>query len=217
VEEAVAEPLNQEFSMEAFVQPEEAMRPVPAGHTLVVRASSPQNLALAERALRTLGRTVIMARAAKQAERIDRLVEAIIEDEPLSAIDEALEVDNAALRARYLETVPTYTATELHAQAGSAATNRSALAFGWKKEGRVFAIPYKGTDRFPAFQFADGRPRAAIRRVLRALPEGMTPWQVAFWFASGNGWLEGAAPQDRLDEVEAVTAAAERMRHPAVG
>jgi hypothetical protein len=147
VEEALAEPLNQEFSIEIFVQPEEAMRPVPAGHTLVVRASSPRNLALAERALRTLGRTVIMARAAKQAERIDRLVEAIIE----------------------------------------------------------------------AFQFADGRPRAAIRRVLRALPEGMTPWQVAFWFASGNGWLEGAAPQDRLDEVEAVTAAAERMRHPAVG
>jgi hypothetical protein len=213
----VADPLKQEFSLETFVQRDAPMRPVPAGHTLVVRASSPRNLALAERALRTLGRTLIMARAAKQADRIDRLVEAIIEEVPVSAVDEALEVDNAALRARYLETVPTYTAAELHAQAGSAAANRSALAFGWKKEGRVFVIPYKGMDRFPAFQFVDGRPRAAIRRVLNALPEAMTPWQIAFWFASGNGWLDDAAPQDRLDDVAAVVAAAERMREPAVG
>jgi hypothetical protein len=213
----VAEPLKQEFSMETFVQREDAMRPVPAGHTLLVSTTSHRNLALAERALRAIGRTVVMARAAKQAERIDRLVEAIIEDEPLSAVDGLLEVDNAALRARYLETVPTYTAAELHAQAGSAAANRSALAFNWKKEGRVFAIPYKGTDRFPAFQFAEGRPRAAIRPVLSALPATMTPWQIAFWFASGNGWLDDAAPEDRLDDVEAVVAAAERMREPAVG
>ena len=37
----------------------------------------------------------------------------------------------------------------------------------------------------------------------------MSPWQIAFWFASGNGWIENdAAPQDALHEFDGVLAAA---------
>lgn len=186
-------------------------------HSFVVHAESLRDLALARRAIQMLDRKTVITRVAKQAERIDRLVEAMIEDEPRSALDEALEIDNAALRARYLESVPTYTAAELHAIAGSSAANRSALASGWKADGRVFAVPHRGVDRFPAFQFADGRPRAVVASILEALPEGMTPWQIAFWFASGNGWLEDAAPADRMDDADAVLQAARRMREPTIG
>ena len=36
----------------------------------------------------------------------------------------------------------------------------------------------------------------------------MTGWQIAMWFASGNGWLEGAEPQERLSDPDAVVDAA---------
>lgn len=209
-------PFDEEFFIETF-GPTGAAGERPAPHTLLVRAGSSRDLALAERTLRVLGRSVVINRAARQEERIERLIEAIIEEEPLSATDEALDLDNAALRARYLETVPTYSAADLHALAGSVAANRGALAFGWKKEGRAFAVPYKGADRFPRFQFTDGQPRPVIRHILRALPEVMSPWQVALWFASGNGWLGGAAPADRLADTEKVVAAAGRMREQTIG
>ena len=45
----------------------------------------------------------------------------------------------------------------------------------------------------------------------------MTGWQIAMWFASGNGWLDGAAPQDRLGDPEAVLDAARVLADPAVG
>ena len=47
-----------------------------------------------------------------------------------------------------------------------------------------------------------------IAKTLATLPRGTTPWQIAFWFVSANGWLEGDAPKDRLDDVEDVAAAA---------
>ena len=205
------------YAIETLELATEDARVLPAGHTLIVHADSRRDLALARRAIQALDLRAAPGRAMRRSERIDRLVDALIEDEPLSSSEADIEADNAALRARYLVTVPSLTAAELHRAAGSAAANRSALAAGWKKEGRVFAITHKGIDRFPAFQFADGRPRPVVRRVLAALPDDMTPWQVAFWFASGNGWLADAAPQDRLDDSDAVVAAAERMREGTAG
>ena len=57
----------------------------------------------------------------------------------------------------------------------------------------------------------------AMRDVLSALPEGMTAWQKALWFASGNGWLDGAEPQRRLNDGLRVVEAARRLADPADG
>ena len=54
-------------------------------------------------------------------------------------------------------------------------------------------------------------------QVLAALPAEMTLWQKAFWFASGNGWLDGDEPQRRLDDGERVVEAARRLAEPARG
>lgn len=61
------------------------------------------------------------------------------------------------------------------------------------------------------FQFDHGQPLPAIRKILVALPKTMTPWQIALWFASGNGWLGGVSPQDSLVNVDDVVAAASRL------
>ena len=62
---------------------------------------------------------------------------------------------------------------------------------------------------FPRFQFADGYPLLLIKEMLKRLPGDMTPWQIAFWFRSGNGWLDGRSPEEVLGDGDGVLNAAD--------
>jgi len=120
-----------------------------------------------------------------------------------------LETDNALLRKQYLAQHETYTSREIKEGSGLTTAKPSEPASRWKSQGKIFGVPAGRADRYPAFQFADGRPRPEIAEVLAALPSSMSPWQIAFWFASGNGWIENdAAPQDALHDMDRVLAAA---------
>src|SRR5262245_28192181 len=69
----------------------------------------------------------------------------------------------------------------------------------WIRERQCFAYRHNGRYRFPAFQFANGIPKAAIRRVIPLLCP-MDGWVMMYWFAAANGWLdEGATPLSVLD------------------
>ena len=109
------------------------------------------------------------------------------------------------------------TAAQVHAASGLNPGNRSEPASRWKREGRLFAVRRSGIDLYPAFQFEDGAPRPVIKKILAALPNDMTGWQIAMWFASGNGWLGGDEPQERLTDPNAVIDAALKLADPAVG
>ena len=100
---------------------------------------------------------------------------------------------------------------------GSKLSNSSEPASRWKREKRVFAVRAGSARLFPRFQFADGYPLPVIKEVLKCLPDDMTPWQIAFWFRSGNGWLDGRSPEEALDDEDGVLNAAERLREPAIG
>ena len=134
-----------------------------------------------------------------------------------SGVEESLAFDNLAARRAYLAETPTLTSAQIHRASGLASHNTSEPASRWKKEGKTFAVRLGRRDHFPAFQFVDGKPHAALRDVLGALPADMTAWQKAFWFASGNGWLDGDEPQRRLDDAEHVVQAARRLSEPARG
>jgi hypothetical protein len=100
----------------------------------------------------------------------------------------------------------------------SQARNRHALAARWRKEGRVFGVPYRGQMLYPAFQFdpASGAVRGEIRKVLRALPrDRMSAWECALWWTAANGWLGGRRPVDALnDDPDDVVAAAAHLGEP---
>ena len=114
--------------------------------------------------------------------------------------------------------MPTYTAADIHKlMHGSQLSNPSEPASRWKREKRVFAVPVGRARLFPRLQFADGNPLPVIKEVLKRLPDGMTPWQIAFWFQSGNGWLDGRSPEEALGDEDAVLNAADRLREPAIG
>lgn len=114
----------------------------------------------------------------------------------------------AALKARFLDEVETFTSRELSVIHDGSTQNPSALANRWKRAGRVFAVNVKGEDRYPSFQFVDGLPISSLRDVLAHL-SGESPWNVALWFISPNDWLDGKAPAEmlRLDPTRVVRAA----------
>ena len=113
---------------------------------------------------------------------------------------------NAEMRATYLKTTELYTPEDIQGPSAK-----------WKREGRVFAIQDGEKDLFPAFQFADGEPLPVIKKILEALPEDMSPWETAFWFESGNGWLSGEVPQECLKNENKVIDAAEQLAKPIIG
>ena len=164
------------------------------------------------------GRIISQHRREITERNIEALVRIYLQGEPRAEIDRKLELDNAELRARYLREVPTCTAAEIHEfPHGLRPSNPSEPASRWKRERRVFAVSDGRSLRYPLFQFADGSPRPVIKNVLMRLPEWMTHWQIAFWFRSGNGWLDGRSPEEALEDEGNVLNAADRLCEPTIG
>ena len=91
---------------------------------------------------------------------------------------------------------------------GWADSEKAALTVSrWKQSGEVFSIPVPGAELYPALQFRDRKPHPMVARVLAVLPKRKSRWQIAFWFTSSNGWLDGNAPISHLDDDFVVGAA----------
>jgi hypothetical protein len=188
-----------------------------SGDWLLVGARDERLVPVVTRAMAALPR-IASARQAEISERnIESLVDILLSDTPRAKVDADLELDNAELRAAYIKQTATLTGAQVRAASGLSPKNKSEPASRWKREGKVFAVRRGGIDIYPAFQFADGAPLPALKAVLAALPGALTPWQTALWFASGNGWLDGAAPQERLATPDEVIAAARQLATPAAG
>jgi hypothetical protein len=161
---------------------------------------------------------VLHARRERMSQdNIDRLVDTFLKVEPTASARAEIELDNARERARFREEVDCFTSRQVAELAGHAASNASATATRWKSARRIVGLPWKDGDLYPAFQFQDGQPRPVIGRALAALPAAMTPWQIAFWFTSSNSWLDGATPEERLDDADAVVTAAKRENEKLIG
>jgi hypothetical protein len=193
------------------------------GHTWLVAAAggTPAEDRMIAASIRDVVRLVpeiVASRKAKITEsRIATLVDVLLGDDPAAEAMRTLEADNARARARFIRTVPTLTSKDLAAMAGHSARNASVTGSRWKQQGKVFSLPWRGGELYPAFQFRDGLPHPSVRAVLSELPKRMSAWQTAFWFTSANGWLEGRMPADCLDDKSAVVGAAEREAEPLLG
>ncbi|MDY7548293.1 hypothetical protein QN379_22740 [Glaciimonas sp. Gout2] len=134
-----------------------------------------------------------------------------------SAVDTQMALRLATRRARILNEFGYMTAEDLAEKNNSRSANRSALADNWKKRHQVFSVSHrddtgKTREVFPLFQFEDYKPIKAIQPVLEVFDDKKSPWKVAFWFASNNGWLPNQArPVDLLEaNPDAILDAAKR-------
>ncbi|HYU31744.1 MAG TPA: hypothetical protein VEW48_06245 [Thermoanaerobaculia bacterium] len=144
--------------------------------------------------------------------QMERMIEAMLP--PLSTLlpstVEALQARrNAEARASLVRDFGALTSTQVAELAGSRASNRAALANRWKQEGRIFSVNYEGATLYPAFQLdAEGRPWPVIAEVIRTLGSKSTDWELALWFTTNVGWLDGQRPVDLLESDPAAVAEA---------
>ena len=185
------------------------------GEWVVLHATGVSVAGVVDRLSRLYGMRAGARTKASSVEDLDRVLEWLVSAG--SGAQAQLAVDNLEMRREYLDETPTLTAADIHMASGLQSRNTSEPASRWKGEGKLFAVRVGRRDLYPVFQFEDGAPRSVIKDILGALPETMTGWQKALWFASGNGWLDGDEPQRRLDDRQQVVEAASRLAEPASG
>lgn len=156
--------------------------------------------------------SIISSRTAElQKDKIERLGELLIEavELPPAAIVEAeMRADTVK---QLIGNGGWLTTAQIAKKGGYSKSNLAAPANRWKKEGKVFAVPFKGQDLFAAYQFDHSmKPRPIIAGVLKLFAGKHDPWKIAAWFGSANGWLRGKRPQDCLDDSAAVLEAAKQ-------
>jgi DNA helicase HerA-like ATPase len=158
---------------------------------------------------------LLLRRVQREGERFERLIEVLMPNEPVpeSAVVEQAR-RNAEARTAFLKEVPTATSADVAELSGSRARNKAALAGGWRKRGKVFAISASGQLRFPLFQFdREGQPKRELAELLAVLQEqGLSGWEIALWFSGANERLDGKRPLDLLEsEPERVLDAASQL------
>jgi hypothetical protein len=127
-----------------------------------------------------------------------------------------------AAQARALESVlgnsEWLTAEEIGERGKFSPRDVVAPANRWKQEGKIFAVPYQGQERFPRYALDDAfRPIPALESVLK-LFGSISPWRIAVWFESSNAWLDNRRPRQLLrDEPAKVRRAAEHYRNSGHG
>jgi len=159
--------------------------------------------------LAQIGRILPDVRSRHSEQTIEKLVDALVEThDPLARTTKQIDGMNATARMRFVDKIETLSSDELATAAGHSARNRSQTATRWKSEKKIFSIRWQGQERYPGFQFKDGKPLAVIQQILGALPDGLSPWETAFWFVSTNSWLDGRAPYEMLESAQRVVKAA---------
>ena len=143
-----------------------------------------------------------VARERQLEEVVDFMTSRLLQ--PPTPVELQMAQKLAERHARVLNEFGFFSAEELADGNRSDATNRAALADNWRKRRQVFCVAHpdkkaRGRDVYPAFQFDGFKPLKVVQQVLAAFGGRKTPWAIALWFTSNNGWLpDSARPVDLL-------------------
>jgi hypothetical protein len=127
-----------------------------------------------------------------------------LEDKPEIYNHESLAfhiLENASLRNEFMCDVGALTSQEIATLSQSQAKNKAAYAHRLKAENKVFAVEFQGEQRYAAFQFdmETGKPKPIIKDILELVKDEWSGWQLALWFISANGYLDGKTPLEVMD------------------
>jgi hypothetical protein len=149
----------------------------------------------------------------KRQRNLEVIIEALLPDITISdtALTEARMMAHA--KSTILLSGDFLPAGEIAKMAGYSSKNPSAQPNKWKRAGYIFAFQHKGIDYFPLYALnpVEGyRPYKALAEVLNVFGEMKIGWDIAFWFAGLNSFLDDQRPQDLLaTRPELVIAAAQ--------
>lgn len=158
-------------------------------------------------------------RSRRQEDRVDRLLEAMLDLDPLDGAESRIDVMNAKLRRDFLGEFEVLDAAGVHERSGHTGSNKAQTAAAWSRSGRILGLPLRGRTVYPAFQLdADGQPQPLLRAVLKCLRADLSAWQRAFWLVAPNEWLDGRTPLEAIAaQDKAVVDAARRTGAAVIG
>ncbi|EQB99940.1 hypothetical protein [Photorhabdus temperata] len=82
---------------------------------------------------------------------------------------------------------------------GFKSSNKSAGPNRWKNSNRIFAITLDSKDYFPQYALnEDFKPLDIVKKIITLFGDKKTPWGLAVWFGSNNGWLGNKKPKEVL-------------------
>ncbi|KYQ94974.1 hypothetical protein AWY96_16390 [Serratia plymuthica] len=111
------------------------------------------------------------------------------------------EVRKQDLRQYILADSTWLTSSDLSDKAGFSNRNRSAGPNGWKQRGKIFAINVEGHDRYPAYALDEAyQPLKVLKEILSVFEGTKSPWSMASWMGTANGWLDGKKPKELLQK-----------------
>jgi hypothetical protein len=162
---------------------------------------------------------LVAARVKEKRQRdFQYLLDALVRGVKLRTLDISRAQKQAKALEAVLENSEWLTAEEIGDRGKFSPSNLAAPANRWKQEGKIFAIPYQGQDRFPRYGLDEAfRPIPGLEPVLKLLGS-ISPWRIAIWFESTNARLDSRRPRELLGgEPEKVFRAAERYRNSGHG
>ena len=133
-----------------------------------------------------------------------------------------LDIRRAEKQAKALEAVlensEWLTAEEIGERGQFSPSNLAAPANRWKQEAKIFAVSFRGQDRFPRYGLDEAfRPIPGLESALKLFGQ-ISPWRIAVWFESTNAWLANRRPRELLgNEPEKVLSAARHYRNSGHG
>ncbi|MYH59887.1 MAG: hypothetical protein F4145_18345 [Boseongicola sp. SB0675_bin_26] len=132
-------------------------------------------------------------------ERIQSLLDVLIDADPFQPVEARIDARNADLRGEFVKDFPVLDSATVHRRAGLRGINTAQTVNAWRKRGRILGLPVQGRYGYPEFQFdADGQPLRLMKAILDALPKDFTPWQRAFWLVSPKEELDGNTPEKAM-------------------
>ncbi|MCY4171133.1 MAG: hypothetical protein OXF08_05990 [Bacteroidetes bacterium] len=198
---------------------EEAFGPMDpdSGILRLIGVKSEQDMMLIDFVLPRLASFVATRSSTLQEQKIEKILEIIVDDMPHLTIDMDMQIENAEMRAEYLSKTLLFSTEEVCTMSGIVNGNENEPALSWTRDRKIFAVTKSKINLYPSFQFEDGSPKPIIQQILSILPEEMSSWQIAFWFDCMNGWLKGAKPKNCLNQKEEILYAAQQIAEPAIG
>lgn len=181
----------------------------PNSAAFVVTGQTAERLKILKRMISRLPALIDAASTGRLEQKLEQYVSVMIDATPLELVRLEIEQDNVEFRERFVRDWECWDSSTVHARSGDASKNAAQTAARWKLRKKIFSVPYRSRQLFPAFQFREGRPMRVVHAVLEGLGDQLSPWQIAAWFVSENGWLDGVTPQSLLikDAVAVVEAA----------